>query len=82
MPPDKMSRNGEKNAQVENLIWCILTALRRHLKTPNLLTDPVFMYSYNYRRAVELVVGVGHALVQPLQGEVGGVEGLLQEHVA
>ena len=43
MPPDKMSRNGEKNAQVENLIWCILTALRRNLKTPNLLKDPVFI---------------------------------------
>ena len=42
MPPDKMSRNGEKNAQVGNLIWCILTALRRNLKTPNLLKDPVY----------------------------------------
>ena len=26
---------------VENLIWCILTALRWNLKTPNLLKDPV-----------------------------------------
>ena len=41
MPPDKMSRNGEKNAKVENLIWCILTALKLNLKTPNLLKDPV-----------------------------------------
>ena len=41
IPPHKMSRSGEKNAQVENLIWCILTALRRNLKTPNLLKDPV-----------------------------------------
>ena len=36
-----MSRSGEKNAQVENLIWCILTALGRNLNTPNLLKDPV-----------------------------------------
>ena len=54
MPPDKMSRNGEKNAQVENLIWCILTALRRNLKTPNLLKDPVakvcvYIYLRKYR---------------------------------
>ena len=41
IPPHKMSRNEEKNAQVENLIWCILTALRRNLKSPNLLKDPV-----------------------------------------
>ena len=41
MHQDKMSRNGEKNAQVENLIWCILTALRRNLKTSILLKDPV-----------------------------------------
>ena len=32
--------------------------------------------------AVDLAVGVGHALVQSLQGEVGGVVWLLQEHVA
>ena len=43
-----MSRNGEKNAQVENLIWCILTALRRNLKTPNLLKDPVFFGTIRY----------------------------------
>ena len=42
MPPDKMSRNGEKNALVENLIWCILTALKLNLKTPNLLKDLVY----------------------------------------
>ena len=41
IPPHKMSQNGEKNAQVEILIWCILTALRRNLKSPNLLKDPV-----------------------------------------
>ena len=39
IPPHKMSRSREKNAQVENLIWCILTALRGNLKTPNLLKD-------------------------------------------
>ena len=33
-------------------------------------------------RTVDLVVGVGHALVQSLQGEVGGMVWLLQEHVA
>ena len=31
----------------------------------------------NYLWTVELVVSVGHALVQPLQGSVGGVTGLL-----
>ena len=31
---------------------------------------------------VDLAVGVGHALVQSLQGEVGGVIWLLQKHVA
>ena len=55
----------------------------RHLRRKYFLSNyQIFLYSYNYRRAVELVVGVGHALVEPLQGEVGGVEGLLQEHVA
>ena len=31
---------------------------------------------------MDLAVGVGHALVQSLQGEVGGVIWLLQEDVA
>ena len=42
IPPHKMSQNGEKNAQVEILIWCILTALKLNLKTPNLLKDLVY----------------------------------------
>ena len=54
----------------------------RHLRVKYLSNYQIFLYSYNYRRAVELVVGVGHALVEPLQGEVSGVERLLQEHVA
>ena len=33
-------------------------------------------------RTVGVAVGVGHALVQSLQGEVGGMVWLLQEHVA
>ena len=57
MPPDKMSRNGEKNVQVENLIWCILTALRRHLKTPNLLKDPVECATDNTGLSVTLYFG-------------------------
>ena len=32
--------------------------------------------------ALDVAVGVGHALVQSLQGEVGGVIWLLQEDVA
>ena len=32
--------------------------------------------------AVDLAVGVGHALVQSLQGEVGGVVWLLRKYVA
>ena len=33
----------KKNAQVENFILCI--SLRRNLKTPNLLKDPVLYYT-------------------------------------